>query len=504
MTRTDPYSGSRIARGVIHLLGGKALVSVAGIGTFLVLVQALPVEQFAAYTVLFALVELVDALSGVGVPHVLARYVPELYAAHRRRTVRHLVVVALALRGALLFAFAGVAYLLVPVVAPMVGLTGWEPAFRLYLVVVVLRVFAQAVFGVLESMLHQSLAQLGAGSVTLSRFVLLWGAAAQAKLDLHLVILIELATEAVGVLLLCGGLARTLSLRADDGGEDGAGWVRANLRRMLDFGFKGYLQHLLIMPFGGAVQRLIVGASLSTADVALFGFARSVADLARRYLPATMLAGVIRPVLTARYVSDRRFEDLVRAANLVFKVNAIGICLGIVVLHAGGRGLVDAVTSAKYGEGAVILLLLMLAVLLVSSLRLMLDHVSHAVERNGPLVVSNAVITLSILPGIAILPVAGVYALPLSNLLGLGFGCFVLVRWLRAGGFDYRYDAAGAGKMLLASAGGMAAGQVSTALQANWMLSVACAVLGFAVVAFASRPFDTADRALMAAMFRRR
>lgn len=503
MKTDDPYGRARIARGVLHLLGGKALVSFAGLGTFVLLVRALPVDQFAAYTVLFALVELVDALSGFGASQVLSRYVPELYVAHRRHSIRKLVIAALAIRCLVLALFLAAIYALAPVVAPVVGLGGWEWALRLYLAVVLVRVLSASLFGVLESMLHQKIAQFGAGSVTLLRFALFWLFAAQGALDLRTVILLELATDLLGVVLLAVGTMRAVSVEGQPDIGDDRGWVRANLRRMIDFGIKGYLQHLLILPFGSSVQRLLVGAALPAAGVALFGFALSVADLFRRYLPVKLLAGVIRPVLTARYVRDRRFPDLVRAGNLIFKINAIGICLAIVTVFAGGTGLLDLVTSGKYDEGGVGLLMLMFAALVLFSLRHTLDHVSHAVERNGPLIVSNAVITLSIVPGVAMLPALGVYALPVSNLLGLGVGCAVLVWRLRVAGLEYRLDGVGLGKVLGSVAIGLAAAAASFGIHPHWAVSVAAGLAACAGALALLQVFDADERNLLRAMLKR-
>lgn len=499
----DPYSASRIVRGLAYLVGGKALTSVAGIGTFVLLVRELPVAQFAAYSILFALVQLADATTDVGIGQVLSRFVPVLHVGHRARELRRLVAIGLCCRVAVLSTFLALIWLLSPLIAPLVSLESWEWALKLYLLVILFRVMAMALFTVLESMLHQPIAQLGFGAVTVVRFLLLAAVAWRGELDLEAVILIELATDAIGCVIMLAGLYGRALRGGRTGAEGGADWMRDNARRMIRFGLKGYLQHLLIMPYGGGTNRLLVGGALSGMEMAVFGFAQSVADLMQRYLPVQLLAGVIRPVLTARYVRDNRFEDLAFAANVIFKTNAVAVCLAAAVVAGGGGEMLAFVSAGKYGDGAVGLLLLMCALVLLSSLRHMLDHVSHAVERNGPLIWSNALIALSMLPGIALLPALGVYALPAANLVGLAAGCVLLGHLLRRDGFDYRHDLLGLAWIVAAAAMGAAAGRGLALLHAHWAACAGASIAAFLLAVAASRAWSARERALLADLVRK-
>lgn len=502
MTTGDPYSASRIVRGATYLVTGKAITSLAGIGTFLLLIRTLPVEEFAVYTILFALVELVDAITGFGLSHVLARYVPELFGGRRHRTLRRFVVRLIALRLALLMLFLIAIYALAAQTAPLIGLSNWEWAFQAYLPVVLVRTMSNSLFSLLESMLHQGTAQLGFTLTTLLRFILFALAATHGSLDLQTVIAIELATDLVGAGILLTGAIRVMPKPDSTTVPDETGWIRSNLARMSDFGIKGYLQHMLVLPYGGATNRLLVGGALSSGQVALFGFAQSVSDLMERYLPMRMLAGVTRPVLTARYVRDRRFQDLQFAANLLFKINAIVVCAAAVAIFGGGRQMIAVVSAGKYDEGGVSLLMIMCALVMMYSLRTMLDQVCHAVERNGPLIWSNTFIALSVLPGIALLPYLGVYALPVANLIGLVLGCAILVRRLHAEGFAYRHDMVGLGRMLAATGVGLSASELIRWIGGEWTISLAGGIVFFLAAIPVMRPWKSEEWELVAEMIR--
>ncbi len=498
----DPYSAARIKRGALYLVGGKALTALAGVGTFLLLVRELPVEQFGAYTIMFGLVELIDALSGLGATQILSRYVPELLVERRHAALRRVVAMALAFRLVVLAVFLAGVFALAPFVFPLVGLGDWQWAAKAYLAVVLVRIVELSLFGVLESMLQQAIAQLGLGFVTALRFGLLAAASFGAGLALETVIAIELATDLVGCAILLIGLMRRIPRHPGRPDEDAAAWLRGSWSRMREFGLKGYAQHLLIVPYVGSTNRLLVGGTLAGAETALFGFAQSVIDLVYRYLPANLLAGIIRPVLTARYVRDRQFADLELAANLILKINATLIGAAAVAVFAGGNPMLDIVTRGKYHEGVVSLLMLMCALLLAYSMRSMLDHVCHALERNGPLVWANAVMLLSLPPGIALLPVAGVYALPAANLAGAALACATIAWRLRREGFDFRYDLAGLGRLLAAACLAMLGAAAVRSAGAGWVAATGLALAGYAAGTHLGQAFRRSERQLIAAMAR--
>lgn len=500
--RSDPYGAARIARGAAFLIGGKAVTAVAGIGTFVLLVRALPIEQFAAYSIMFGLVEVIEAITGIGLSQILSRYVPELLIERRRRALQILVASAFAVRIGVLLGFLGVVYAWTPAIAPLVGLADWEWAVKAYLAVILVRVAATSLFGVLESMLHQAIAQLGFSLVTVSRFVLLTVAASQGALDLKTVILIELATDIVGLGVMLIGTISAMRRDFVADTDRSEGWARANFSRISRFGLKGYLQHLLILPYGGSTNRLLVGGALASGDIALFGFAQSVADLMERYLPVKLLAGVIRPVLTARYVENHRFTDLEIAANLLFKINATLVCLAAVVVYSGGEQMLAIATGGKYSQGGVGILLVMCALVLMYSLRFMLDHVSHAVEQNGPLVWSNTVITASVLPGIVMLPSLGIYALPIANLIGLAIGSWVLVQRLQRAGFHFHQDMTGLIRLLLAAGIGMGVAEMSRWAGGAWLVAVSAGVVAFVACLFMLRPITRNESQLLASIAR--
>lgn len=500
LEQPNPYGASRIKRGLAFFLAGKILTSVGGIGTFVLLVRVLPVEQFAVYSVMFGLVDLVAAISSMGILHVVSRYVPEVYSRHLNSTLRRLIFGTLVMRLLILGVLLAVLHTLSTPISGLIGLEGWDWALRTYLFVVLTRVIALSLFSALESMLHQGLAQFGFTLVTVTRFSLLAILAYYGSLDLQTVIWIEIGTDLLGSTVMLIGLFRVLpSVRASRSEED-QGWIGQNLRRMADFGAKGYLQHMLLLPFGGPTDRLMVGARLPTPDMAIFGFAQWVLDLMERYLPTQMLIGMIRPVLTARWAANHRFDEIVFFTNLMLKINLLLIATAAVALIAGADDLVGFVTAGKYAS-AVPLLMLMLLLVALYSWRHVLDIATHTVEHNGPLIYAHTMLNLSVIPGFLLLPVLGVYALPVSHVVGMVAACLVL-RWqLAKVGYVYHHDLRGVLRILLSLSFGAATAWLTPALL-PWPGVVAVAVLAYLVALVVLRPVN-ADEIVLLKDFRK-
>lgn len=452
-TPENPYGAKRVRKGLLHFAAGKAFTSVAGIGTMVVLVRELPLADFAVYSVLFGLVELMSAITGMGLLHIMSRYVPEAHSTHQNGATRRLIIVATSMRLAVLAAVLAVLYLTATDTAPLIGLDGWVWAMQAYLWVILARVVAMTLFGVLESLLRQGIAQLGFSTVTIVRFALLIGVAALFGLDLKTVIVIEVVTDLLGIAIMLTGLVRVLPVAGSAGG---GGWIRANLPRMLRFGAKGYAQHMLLVPFGGPTDRLLVGARLSTPQVAMFGFAQQVADLMERYLPAQMFVGLIRPVLTARFSSGNGFSELVTVCNMVLKLNLFLIGGAAVCLFAGGESFIYAVIGDKDFDGIVPLILLICLMVSLYSWRHILDMVTHTVERNGPLIVAHAIMNISVIPGFLLMPYWGVFALPVSHVVGVTIGCLALLAGLARAGYRFTHDLAGFSRLALSVLGAFA------------------------------------------------
>ncbi len=230
-------------------------------------------------------------------------------------------------------------------------------------------------------------------------------------------ILVEIFNEAIGALVMTWGVYRASRNRPGDNTDVPLQreWLRNNMRRMIDFGVKGYTQGLIILPYGGMVNRLVAGNQFTAIQVALFGFAQSIFDQLQRYLPAQLFNGMIRPVMAARYSANGSYQEAETVANAALTVNLVLIGLAATFFAAGGGDLYLWLSKGKYGSDANLLILMMCLVMALESWRHSLENLSHTVERYGFLVFSNLFLGLSLLLGVALAPQFGIVALPAAN-----------------------------------------------------------------------------------------
>jgi O-antigen/teichoic acid export membrane protein len=437
----NPYGAARIKSGLAHFLLGKLLSSIATIAYFVLLVRLLPLEEFAAYTVLTGLVDVVGSLSGLGLMHIMQRYIPELYSSHQSSALRSLFGRLLVARMAVLLVFLLAMYFSSRWLAPQLGLAAWQSVFLMYLWVILLRTLSALLFVALESMLHQGSAQFANSLSAFIRLIALLVLAFQGTVSFEAVLWIEICAEIPACIAMMFAFARLVPAADSElHRASGARWMAVNTRRMLDFGLKAYAQSLLVVPVNGAFDRLLIGGRLPSTEIALFGFGQWVYDLMQRFLPAQLLHGLYRPVMNARYSKNQSFSEIVSLSNLILKINIALVGAVAVVFVAGGDGFIRALTGGKFDHNALLLCELMCIYMVVISWRHVLDQVSHTTEHNEALIWSNIVLCVSVIPGLLALPWAGVYALPSAHILGVTAGNFMLLYQLRRHGLVFKHQ----------------------------------------------------------------
>lgn len=501
----NPYGAARIKSGMVHFLFGKALSSVASIAYFVLLVRLLPIEEFAAYTIMTGMVEVVNAISGLGLMHILVRYIPELYGTHNLGALRTLMTRLFAARISVLALFLFAIAASSSWLTPQLGLAQWKPMFMLYLWVILFRVTSAVLFVTLESMLQQGPAQL---ANSMSAFIRVLGLLWLSRLgipDLRTILLIEIAAEALsGLVMLYFFVRRVPAIASTDKQAVGRGWMAANTRRMLDFGLKAYVQHLLVLPSDGAVDRLLIGGRLPSAEVALFGFGQWVYDLMQRFLPAQLLHGVYRPVMNSRFSNSRDFSEIVAISNLILKINIVLIGAVIIIFAAGENGFVTALTGGKFDRGALLLAGIMCVNMMVMSWRHVLDQASHTVECNEALIWSNCVLASSVIPGFLLIPYLGVYALPAAHIFGGIAGNFALLQQLKRRGFVFKHQSETILYVLVVIALSCLISAFLNTMSFPWLVNIVVALTVYGLMLVCVYPTDEAEYSFVSGMLKNR
>ncbi|MFM9913831.1 MAG: sulfotransferase [Methylophilaceae bacterium] len=464
------YGADRVKRGLLHFFIGKSTSALAGILAMLLVIRELSVEAFAAYSVLLAFVELLTALAGFGLAHALLRYVPELYAKHYQTSLKQLVIGSVVARTLLLLLFVAIAYLCSGKLAPHVGLEESLAAFKIFLLVVVLRSTAQFLSQILESALHQGSAQLGFSAAAMARLLGMVYLYNQGQVDLVDVIWVEAIGDGLSLLIMAAGVMRVIASSSipNQGSIDDGSWLRSNLRKIGKFALAGYLQHLAITPYGGHTNRLLGGSMLGASAMAHFGFAQSLYEYVKRYLPAQLLVGLIRPIVVARYSKDRDFSVATVICEQVLQLNILLIGGMLVLLVVGGGDALSAISAGKYGADAFYLVVMLFVVLLLETERQQLELLIQVVGRYQYLIPSNVLLSASVLIAIVLLPTLGAVAFSIANLVGLIVANTWVQQHLKSVGFIYRHDWYGIFKIVVVFTVSTAFGAVVKFLGLPW------------------------------------
>jgi O-antigen/teichoic acid export membrane protein len=437
---TPRYGAERVRRGIGHFILGKGISATGGFLAMVLVVRLLSVDAFADYSVFVALVEVFTAFSGLGLAHALLRYVPELYAKHYRIALREFVLGAFALRTGVLLLAIGAVYLLASPVAGFLGAGDSYQAMRLFLLVVLFRTSSHFLSQILESTLHQGVTQMAFSVASVSRLLGMVYLMMTGTATLTSVIWAEVISELLCVILMLRGIVNVVVEGAAEAPrpDDDSQWLRRNLRQIARFSVQGYTQHVVGLPFGGNTNRMVGGHMFAPSAMANYGFAQSLYEYTKRYLPAQLLIGLIRPIVVARFSEKRNFSAAAGTCERIILVNMLFIGMIFSALLVGGDAALSWVSGGKYGTEALIILVGLLVVLTLETHRLILELLVQTVERYSILIRPNLFLALSVLPAIYLYRYIGIIAFPASNAVALAFSNLWVKRQLLKESYVYR------------------------------------------------------------------
>lgn len=452
-----------------------------------VVVRGLSIGEFAQYSILIAFVEIGVALSGFGIAQVALRYVPELYVSQQLVVLEKLLARLVTVRSLSLLLFLTLCFLLSPWIVDWVGLQGALGAFKVFLLIVFFRGTAYLLSQILESTLHQGWTQVAfsvSSAAKLSGAVfLLWSD----SLTLLSVVWLEAIADLLAVAVLSLGMMRGGLIGPTATAQDqqmSRTWFARNTGGLLRFAATGYLQHLAILPYGGHMNRLVGGATLSTLGMANFGFAQALYEYIKRYLPAQLLMGMVRPVVIARYEQTGDFAAAVRTCSQIMQINVIFCGLIAVAAAVGGEKAFWLLTNGKYTQEALQIFLALLVVLVLETHRQQIDLLIQITKRYEDLIGSNAVVSASVLLAIVLVSSIGGSAFPLANALGLIGANWLALYQMQKRGFKSAYDWASSASVALASLVSVGAGWGLLHLGVHWLLATTVACLAFVGMAY--------------------
>lgn len=494
----DDYSAGALRVGTWHFLTGKLASATLTVIALLWAVRLLPVDEYATYVTMFALVEFSLVVGNFGLPWMASRYIPEYNLKAGLSALRRLCLQLLAVQILALLLVAGPLALAVPLLGLASASTG-----QAGLVLALCTMLLSEGVGrfVRDSQLSPLMMQRAARTSLVARQLLLvLGIAAMALLDLRsaqVLFLVECAASLVSTGLALEALRRRLRPLPDASSEraPAADWRQHDTRAQYAVALRMYGAHLMSLPYSPLVLLHFVQRLAGTEAAALYGFLRLVHDQVARYLPAMLLFSLIRPKLMAGFVQGG-FADLNRNAVLCGKLSLFVLCPVLAAVAVGGDAVVRLLSSGRFTGDGWVLLGFILA-LVPYSQRQLLESVAVAAG------VSRLCLMASTLSAVA-LPLTlmlwpspfGVATALATMVLGHGLFDLLLSASLRRS-VGFRGDLAGALKLTVATLMATAAGWALTTLRAGdaWqMAAAALAAISFLAASWVIKPFTPEER----------
>ena len=173
------------------------------------------------------------------------------------------------------------------------------------------------------------------------------------RVGLTEVLLVDMVVTGLCVVLMWFGIKRNL-LALHSPGANGD----LPLREMARFaGHMALVGPMSATASPGAV-RLVLANTLGLAESGLFAFLQSLERLVSRYLPATLLRNLVRPVLISRFVGQGSSDLLQAGTGLLLKSNMLAVIGGLVVIAVCGDQIVMILSGGKFPNAGLTLLLL--------------------------------------------------------------------------------------------------------------------------------------------------
>jgi O-antigen/teichoic acid export membrane protein len=389
--KSGAYSVHRFRKALLQFVGGRLAQAAARAVLVLALVRILPIEDYGAYMLITGTAELLLQVGSFGILPLMQRYLPQMVTTLPLKRLYRFVgfLVAVQTMALSLIAFALWTYW--DALAPTFGMDPAQTASTrfaawLFLIVPAFRFSTE----LLESMLAQG---------QMMRALMVFARAAaiivlmlvKDEVVLTDVLLVDVISTACCVLIGWFSVHHMLTTlhRPDASGT-------LPVREMVRFTWHMALVGPMSATASPGAVRLVLANSLGLAETGLFSFLQSLERLVRRYLPATLLRNLIRPMLISRYLGQGKSELMKAGTGLLLKSNMITVIGGLVVIAVCGDQIVSVLSGHKF-QGAGLTLLLLYLNMVATSQRGVQEMVMQITGHTKQLWITSAVYPLALL-----------------------------------------------------------------------------------------------------------
>lgn len=354
MSNSGLYSGKRFRQAIQHFLLGRTAQAIASLILTLWLVRLLIPTDYGIYMVLWGMIEMMVPLSSLGMLEAVRRYLPELAARGAPGDLIWFVRWMTLIRLIIMVAWAVLIATFWSDIAAWLGFSVPQQhatflAVGLIITVIGFRYAAE----MLECLLEQRWSQLIHAFMPLGRLVGMAVLVIVENLTLEYLLWIDLVVSLSCFLMAEFFLMRKLRTLSD------VGDFKVSLYEIFSFAWHMAGVNLLraIASFGAL--RILVAHTLGLEAAGMFAFLQQLLMMIGRYLPAKLLANVIRPMLISRYVAGD-IDVVKQGMALLWKSNLLIIAACMAMIIVAGDSLIMVASSGRFVDAGMLMLIMLL------------------------------------------------------------------------------------------------------------------------------------------------
>lgn len=343
---SELYSRQTAKRGLRQTLLLRPVSQVLTAASLILLVRALPEEDYGIYALLLSVLAFAGLVLSLGIANMVQRFVPEYARRGEYTRVKRLAASSLLLR---FLSIAGLLLVLFVFRDPLIrlyDLQGYEYLFLPLVPVVLAHFQCRILMQILPALMFQGAALYGqvalAGIKCLGYLAMLWSGA-----GLTVVLWIDLGAYAVMLLILAWSYQRRVHPLS--GGPETLG--AAERKRLFRYAAFYNFNDIGVLGLGRDIDNLFLGALTNPVAVGAYALAGKLTEVLLRFNPMHFFYTVIQPLFfTLDIEADRArlqtlFGIMLKAGFLVMIPLWSGIAAGI-------EPIIRVVLAGKFEEFA--------------------------------------------------------------------------------------------------------------------------------------------------------
>lgn len=485
MTRI--YSGRRFKQAIRYFLFGRAAQAVTSFALTLWLVRLFAPADYGAYMILWGMVEMMVPLTSFGMLEAVRRYLPDLAARGAPGALHGFVRWMTLIRLALMALWAIVIAFFWVEIATWLGFSVMQQEASTVAVCLVISVIGfRYAAEMLECLLEQRWSQLTQALMPIGRLLGVSILVATDRLTLVHMFWVDIVVS-----VSCFMLAEFFLMRRLKGAA--AGDYLVSKKEVMTFAWHMAGVNVFSATASYGALRLLVARFLGLEAAGLFAFLQQLLMIVGRYLPANLLANMIRPMLIARYgAGDTAVFG--QGMALMWKTNLLIVFGCVAAFAVAGDAIIALVSGGRFPQAGLVMLLLFLGLGATTQGQL----VSMAMQiLNQARELRNLSVLLLLVPAAVWVGARyGLVGVALGIVIAQWFRNSIALWWMRSRGISFAGDWRGVAMVAGTTLAVMAAGLLVSSEYGAWP-SLVFVMLMFPVGMLLAKPLVGSDMELL-------